>query len=259
MIFDTHAHYDDPKFDPDREEVLASLEPHGIGTVVNVCSDVPSFDTTLELVRKYPFLYGAFGVHPSELEGFGEDEFARLGRLLDEDKAVAVGEIGLDYYWEKDEKVKEQQRYWFRRQFVLAKEKKMPAIIHSREAAADTVDILEDLSDGSIPVDIHCYSYSPEIAKRLLKNGNTYFGIGGVLTFKNAKKLRETAEILPADRILLETDCPYLAPEPNRGKRNSSLNLRYVVQALAQIRGVSEEKVIEQTTKNAETFYGLSK
>ena len=174
-----------------------------------------------------------------------------------DDKVVAIGEIGLDYYWEKDPERKENQKYWFRKQLELAKAEGMPVIIHSREAASDTYDILEEYMDGTFNVVVHCYSYSKEMAERFLKLG-CWFGIGGVLAFKKANKLKETAAFLPDDKILLETDCPYLAPEPNRGKRNDSRNLKYVVAELAKLRGVGEGQIEEITYRNAKEFYKIS-
>ena len=256
MIFDTHAHYDDPQFDADRHEILGKMEEAGIGRIVDISADVPSWEKVLELTKCYPFIYGALGVHPSDVDGLNEETFAWLSAHIHDPKIVAVGEIGLDYYWEKDPERRENQKYWFRRQFELAKREKIPVVIHSREAAQDTYEMLRDLHAEEIPVVIHCYSYSTEMAERFLSL-NCYFGIGGVLTYKNAKKLRETAAMLPAEKILLETDCPYLSPVPYRGKRNSSLNLPYVVKALAEIRGVSGEEIIVQTERNAEVFYRL--
>lgn len=256
MIFDTHAHYDDAKFDPDRQEILDAMHEHGIGRIVNVSSDFPSWARTIALTEKYDFIYGALGIHPSDIDGLNEERFAWMAEQLALDKILAVGEIGLDYYWEKDPEVRERQKYWFRRQFELAKEKKLPVIIHSREAAQNTVELLEDMHAEEIPVVIHCYSYTPEMAERFLKM-NCWFGIGGVVTFKNAKKLQETVKMLPEEKLLLETDCPYLSPEPNRGKRNSSLNLSYVAEKIAELRGISAEEVIRITEKNAEEFYGI--
>lgn len=254
MIFDTHAHYDDMQFDPDRQELLDAMQQHGIGTIVNVSSDLPSWEKTIALTQAYSFVYGALGMHPSELEGLNEETFLWLGEHLRDEKIVALGEIGLDYYWEKEPDAIKNQKYWFRRQLDLAREQKMPVIIHSRDAAQDTYEILKDYTD--LTLNIHCYSYSPEMAQRFVEMG-CYFGIGGVLTFKNSRKLKETAAMLPMDKILLETDCPYLAPVPYRGKRNSSKLLPYVVTELAQIRGISEQEVIDITEENAKRFYDL--
>ncbi len=253
MIFDTHVHYDDEAFDEDREELLDSLEENGIGTVVNVSSDLDSVKNTLDLTEKYPFIYGAVGIHPGDCEDLTEDDLKWLKEVSRTPKVVAIGEIGLDYHW--DTPPRDIQKYWFKRQLELAGEESLPVIIHSRDAAQDTLDIIkEDWADtGGV---IHCFSYSVELAREYLGMG-FYIGIGGVLTFKNSKKLKEVAEYTPIDRIVLETDCPYMAPEPNRGKRNSSLNLPYVVSALAAIKGMKEEEVIRITEENARRLYKI--
>lgn len=255
MIFDTHAHYDDEAFDEDREELLATFQGAGIGHVVNVAASMASCHTTLELIHKYEFMYGALGVHPSETEGLTEADMEFIKAHTSDEKVVAIGEIGLDYYWPEPDK--ETQKKWFVRQLELAKEVKLPVIIHSRDASKDTLDILQQEYAGKGEGIIHCYSYSVETAKEYLDMG-FYFGIGGVVTFSNAKKLKETVEMIPLSSIVLETDCPYLSPVPNRGKRNSSLNLPYVVSAIAGLKGISEEEVIRTTEENAKKIYGLS-
>ena len=253
MIFDTHAHYDDEQFDTDRDELLNSMETGGIGTIVDAGSTLESWDRILELTEKYPFVYGAIGIHPDEVGTLNEDEMKRMSALLDRKKIVAVGEIGLDYYWDKENH--DIQKKWFVRQLDLAREKNMPVIIHSREAAADTMDIMKEHAAGMKAV-IHCYSYSVEMAREYVKMGY-YIGVGGVVTFKNAKKLKAVVEEIPLERILLETDCPYLAPVPFRGKRNSSLNLPYVAEEIAGLKGITSEEVIQQTEKNARELYAL--
>ena len=256
MIFDSHAHYDDEAFDDDREELLSSMEKAGVGTIVNVAADLKSVETTLAMAQKGPGLYAALGVHPSFAGELDESSFRWLREKLEEEKVVAVGEIGLDYYWDKEPKVRDRQKYWFARQLELARETDLPVIIHSRDAAKDTLEVLQEKRAQELKGVMHCFSYTKETAEKILDWG-WYFGIGGVLTFKNGKKLREAVEIIPLDRILLETDCPYLAPEPNRGKRNDSRNLAYVVSALAGLKGVSEEEAIEITQQNARRFFGL--
>ena len=243
MIFDTHAHYDDEAFDGDREELLSGLAAGGIGTVVNVGADMESTKTTIALTEKYPFIYGAAGVHPSSTAELDEEKFAELRVLAQSGKIVAIGEIGLDYYWEEPDH--ETQKKWFHRQLNLARELKLPVIIHSRDAAKDTLDIMKEEHSGEIGGVIHCFSYGKEMAAEYLKMG-FYLGIGGVLTFKNAKKLLEVAEMAPLDRLVLETDCPYLAPVPNRGKRNSSLNLPYVAEKLAEIKKCTPEEIVRE-------------
>ena len=253
MIFDTHAHYDDGQFDTDREELLGAMEAGGVGTIVDAGSTLESWDKILELTERYPFIYGAIGIHPDEAGTLDEAGMERMAKLLDGDKIVAVGEIGLDYYWDKENH--DVQKHWFIRQLDMAREKQMPVIIHSREAAADTMDIMKQHASGMKAV-IHCYSYSAEMAKEYVKMGY-YIGVGGVVTFKNAKKLKQVVQEIPLERILLETDCPYLAPVPFRGKRNSSLNLPYVAEAIAELKGTTAEEVIQQTEKNGRELYGL--
>ena len=253
MIFDTHAHYDDGQFDTDREELLGAMEAGGVGTIVDAGSTLESWDKILELTERYPFIYGAIGIHPDEAGTLDEAGMERMAELLDRDKIVAVGEIGLDYYWDKENH--DVQKHWFIRQLDMAREKQMPVIIHSREAAADTMDIMKQHASGMKAV-IHCYSYSAEMAKEYVKMGY-YIGVGGVVTFKNAKKLKQVVQEIPLERILLETDCPYLAPVPFRGKRNSSLNLPYVAEAIAELKGTTAEEVIQQTEKNARELDNL--
>ncbi|WP_099467526.1 TatD family hydrolase [Konateibacter massiliensis] len=254
MIFESHAHYDDDAFDQDREELIRSLQENEIEYVVNVGASLASTKSTLELTKKYPFFYGAVGVHPSETEELNEENFKWLKQCCKEDKVVAVGEIGLDYYW--PEPGKEIQIKWFQRQLALAKEEKLPIIIHSRDAAKDTLDVMKAEKAEELEGVIHCFSYSKETAREFLNMGY-YLGIGGVLTFKNAKKLKEVVEYAPIDRILLETDAPYLAPEPNRGKRNSSLNLPYVAKEIAAIKNISYDDVVRATRDNARKLFRI--
>lgn len=253
-IFDTHAHYDDEAFDEDRETLLESLPRNGIARVVNVASGLKSCRTTRNLAERYDFIYCALGVHPNETGELTEESFDWLRDQCRYEKCVAVGEIGLDYYW--DEPAREIQREWFVRQLHLAREVKKPVIIHSRDAAKDTVDIMIAENAREIGGVIHCYSYTKETARTFLEMG-FYFGIGGVLTFKNAKKLKEAADYIPLDRIVLETDCPYLAPVPYRGKRNSSLNIPFVITALAELKGEDEETVRRAVWENAHKLYRL--
>ncbi len=253
MIIDTHAHYDDEQFDADRESLLAQMQDAGIGLIVNAGSTVPSWDKIIKLTEEYPFLYGAIGVHPDEVGALDEEQFARMSALLDQEKIIALGEIGLDYYW--DNESHDLQKKWFIRQLELAREKNMPVIIHSREAAADTMEIMKQYAAGMRAV-IHCYSYSAEMAKEYVKMGYS-IGVGGVVTFKNAKKLKQVVQEIPLSSIVLETDCPYLAPVPYRGKRNCSLYLPYVVEQIAELKGVTVEEVKRQTEINSRELYGL--
>lgn len=252
MIFESHAHYDDEAFEEDREELLLSLEEHGIGNVINVGASLAGCRMTLELMEKYPFLYGAMGVHPSETGELDEAGLAWLREQCSRDKVVAVGEVGLDYHWKEPEIP--VQKKWFERQLELAREVGLPVIIHSRDAAKDTLDMMQALRAEEMGGVVHCYSYTKELAREYL-NMDFYFGIGGVITFKNSRKLKEVVEYIPLEKILLETDSPYLAPEPNRGRRNSSLNLPYVAHEIAQLKGIPYEEVVEVTKKNAEILF----
>ena len=254
MIFDTHAHYDDEQFDQDREELLASMKNHGIGTIVDVGSNMETSAWIVEAVKRYPMMYGAVGVHPSDTADLTDADMDTLKKYAAMDKILAIGEIGLDYYW--DEPEREIQKKWFEAQIELAREVKLPIIIHSRDAAKDTYDIMKALHAEEIGGVVHCFSYSKEMARQFLDMG-FYIGIGGVVTFKNAKTLKEVAAYAPLDRIVLETDCPYLSPEPNRGKRNSSLNLNYVAEALSQIKGIDKEELIAVTEENARKLYRM--
>ena len=254
MIFDTHVHYDDPAFDEDRDSLIASLEKSGIGNVVDIGASIDTTRKALELAHKYDFIYAAVGVHPSEVEELTEDSFELLSEWSEDGRCVAIGEIGLDYHW--PEPGRELQKKWFRRQLDLARQKQLPVVIHSRDAAKDTVDIMKEEHAEEIGGVVHCFSYTKEIAKECLDMG-FYIGVGGVVTFKNGKKLREVVEITPIEKILLETDCPYLAPEPYRGKRNSSLYLPYVVEEIAKIKNINAEEVILITENNAKTMYNL--
>lgn len=253
MIIDTHAHYDDEQFDPDRDEILKSMEAGGVGLIVNAASTIASWEKIRKLTEQYPFVYGSVGVHPDEVGTMDEEHFREMERRLDREKIVAVGEIGLDYYWDKESH--DIQKEWFVRQLELARRKGMPVMIHSREAAADTFDIMRNHAEGMKAV-IHCYSYSAEMAKEYVKMGY-YIGVGGVVTFKNAKKLKQVVKEIPLGSIVLETDCPYLAPVPFRGRRNCSLYLSYVAETVAEIKGVTTEEVVRQTEKNARELYNL--
>ena len=254
MIFDTHAHYDDEAFNEDRDKLLLSLPENGIEAVVNVGASIQSTKNTLELMKKYSFVYGAAGVHPNETAELNEHLMDWLRHVAGKEKVVAIGEIGLDYYWNQPEP--EVQKHWFVRQLDLAREVNLPVIVHSRDAAKDTLDIIKAENARDMGGVIHCFSYSVEMAREYLSMG-FYLGIGGVLTFNNAKKLKEVVDYMPMDQLVLETDCPYLSPVPNRGKRNSSLNRPYVVKAVSEIKGISEEEVIAVTRENARRMYRL--
>lgn len=252
MIYDTHAHYDDEAFEPDRDDLLQSLPKQGIHRVVNIGSDLQTCRQTIQLMDRYDHVYGALGVHPSEVGELTEESFAWIGELLAHPKCVAVGEFGLDYHTKDLDR--ELQKKWFLRHLELCRTAKLPAVIHSRDAAKDTLDILKDQNIGEIGGVMHCFSYGAQIAAEVVSLG-LYIGIGGVVTFSNAKKVQEAVREIPLDRIVLETDCPYLSPDPHRGERNSSLRLPYVIRAIARIKEMDPNEIEEITWNNACALY----
>ena len=254
MIFDTHAHYDDDAFDEDRDALLTGMREAGVEYIVNIGASMASSERSLQLAKKYPFIYAAVGVHPDEVGELNEEKFEKLREWSMDEKVKAIGEIGLDYYWDKEGH--DLQKHWFLRQMELAHERNLPIIVHSREAAKDTLDMVIAAKPLELSGIIHCYSYSVEQAREYLNMGY-YLGIGGVLTFKNAKKLKEVAEYAPLSQIVLETDCPYLAPVPFRGKRNDSAKIIHVAEELAAIKQVSVEDVLRVTNENGRKLYGI--
>ena len=253
MIFESHAHYDSEQFNEDRHELLMSMPVRGIGTIINSGANWNSVTEVVEMAAKYPHVYAAVGMHPDEVGDLNEERFEFMKSQCQKDKVVAVGEIGLDYYW--DNEAHDVQKKWFIRQLDLARELDLPVIVHSREAAADTLEVMKEHAKGLRGV-IHCFSYSKEMAQEYVKMGY-YIGVGGVVTFKNAKKLKEVVETIPLERILLETDCPYLAPTPFRGKRNSSEYIPYIAEEIANIKGVSYEEVVAQTERNGKDLFRI--
>ena len=254
MIFESHAHYDDKAFDEDREELLSTMPAEGISHIVNISSSVKSLEQTRELMEKYPYIYGAFGIHPDDVGDLNDEVIGQIETLCKHEKAVALGEIGLDYYWDKENH--DCQKMWFERQLEIARKEKLPAILHSRDAAADTLDMAKALRVSEIGGIIHCFSYGIEMAREYLNMG-LYIGVGGVVTFKNAKTLKEVVEYAPLEQLVLETDCPYLAPTPNRGKRNTSLLIPYIAEEIARIKEVSYDDVVNITHANAMKVFGL--
>lgn len=254
MIIDTHAHYDDKAFDEDRHELLMEAKQKGIEYIVNIGSSIESCIRTIELTKQYEFVFGAIGIHPSDVGNLKDEQIEWIKTQSALQKIVAIGEIGLDYYW--FDAPREIQKKWFIKQMELAKVVQLPIIIHSRDAAKDTVDLLKEHNAKELGGIVHCYSYSKETAREFLEM-DYYFGIGGVITFPNAKTLKEAVAYLPMEKIVLETDSPYLAPNPYRGKRNTSLNLTYIAKEIAQIKGISYEKVLEITNHNAKQVYQL--
>lgn len=252
-IFESHAHYDSSQFDEDRKEMLLSLPDKGVGTIINVGATVKSIDEVPALAEEIPHVYAAVGVHPDEVGGLNEEIFAHMKWQCKKEKVVAVGEIGLDYYW--DNESHDVQKHWFIRQLDLARELDLPVIIHSRDAAADTMEVMKTHAAGLKGV-IHCFSGSAEMATEYVKMG-FHIGVGGVVTFKNGKKLKEVVEKIPLKNILLETDCPYLAPVPYRGKRNSSEYISYIAEEIANIKGVTYEEVLRVTEENGKKLFGI--
>lgn len=242
MIFDTHAHYTDEQFE-DRDILLPQIHKEGVSEIITCGTDIKSSIDSIELSKKYPFVYAAVGFHPEELTRIDVD-IPALKNLITE-RVVAIGEIGLDYYWNKENK--EKQKDGFIRQILLAKELGLPVIVHDREAHGDTLEILKEYKPKGV---LHCFSGSAEMAKEIIKLG-MYIGVGGVVTFKNAKNLPEVIENIPLDRILLETDAPYLAPVPFRSKRNDSSLIPYIAEKIGDIKGISKEQVLKITKENA--------
>ncbi len=254
-IFDTHAHYDDRAFNEDREELIASLKEKGVEAVTNIAVTINSSKVAVEYTKKYDFFYGTVGVHPSDAYKEKLEDIDVLRKLaLANEKIVAIGEIGLDYHY--DDTDKPMQKTWFEAQMDLARELKLPIVVHSRDAAKDTLDIMRASKALDIGGVVHCYSYSKEQARDYLNMGY-YFGIGGVLTFKNAKAIKEVVDYVPLDHIVLETDSPYLSPDPFRSKRNDSSRLPYVAAAIADIKHVPVEQVYEETWNNAHKLYRI--
>ncbi len=259
-IFDTHAHYDDEKFNGDRETVFKNIRSTGVLKVVNIGCNMKSSRLSRQFSENIPGFYGAVGIHPSDADEFNKESLDELRELASGERVVAIGEIGLDYYW--NDFPKEVQREAFGRQLELARELDMPVVIHCREAAAETFEFMKKhaeilKSEGKeVKGVIHCYSGSVEMAKEYVRLGY-YIGVGGVVTFKNARKLIEVVETIPLDRIVIETDCPYLSPVPFRGKRNDSSNLIYVIEKISEIKGLIPSEVAEKLWDNAHKLYGL--
>lgn len=251
-IFDSHAHYEDERFDDDRDSLLSSMSTLGVEYIVNVGSSVETSRQTVELTEKYPFVYGSAGVHPGECADMTQKDIDIIKSLAENKKIVAIGEIGLDYHYPEPER--DVQKKWFIEQMKLAVSLEMPVIIHSRDAAADTMDIIKQY--GGRRGVIHCYSGSPEMAGEYVDMGY-YIGVGGVLTFKNALKLKNVVEKTDIHRLLIETDCPYMAPVPYRGRRNDSSLLKYVVQCISEIKNITADEVIRITRGNALNMYGI--
>ena len=252
MIFDTHAHYDSGAFNADRFEILASMPKKNVGLIVDPGCDLLSSRDAIALAEKYDFVYAAVGWHPEDIDKLTEESFAELIKLAEHPKCVAVGEIGLDYYWDAEHK--DEQKTLFIRQIELALKLDKPVIVHDREAHGDCFDIVCRYPE--LRGVFHCYSGSAEMAAELLKRG-WYLGFDGPITYKNARKSIEVLEICPLDRMVIETDSPYLTPVPNRGKRNDSSNLKYVIEKIAEVKGVSPEEIERVTFENGKKLYAM--
>lgn len=252
MYFDTHAHYDDKAFDPDRGELLEKLPGEGVSLIVNPGCDAESSRHAIELAERFPHVYAAVGIHPGEIGGYREGDLQFVEKLAAHPKCLAIGEIGLDYYW--DDSRKEEQKELFKAQLELALKMDKPVIIHDREAHADSMEIVT-ACPGLRGV-FHCYSGSAEMAKELIKRG-WYLGFDGPVTYKNARKTIEVLEICPMDRVLIETDSPYLSPVPMRGKRNDSSNLKHICQKIAELKGISPDEAARITLENGKRLFGI--
>lgn len=253
-IFDTHAHYDDTAFDEDRDALLREMHENGVEYMVDIGCSMPNSRSIVEFVQQYDFLYGTVGVHPEDAGNLTDADLVELEQFSKQDKILAIGEIGLDYYYEQD--TKDIQKKWFVEQLQLAKRRNLPVVIHSRDAAKDTLDIMKAEHNGETGGVIHCFSYGVEMAREYLNMGY-YIGVGGVVTFKNGRKLKEVVDYTPLDRIVLETDAPYLAPVPYRGKRNCSIYLVKVAEEIAAIKEMDVEEVYETTFRNAQSLYRM--
>lgn len=251
-IFDTHAHYDDEQFDSDRSELLASLTGKGISGVISCGVNAESSKANIDLSEKYPFIYAAVGYHGLNTEDLTSDYLDILKGLIKNEKTVAIGEIGLDYHYEKE--TRDIQLKIFREQIELANEYDLPVIVHDREAHEDTLNILKELKPKGV---IHCFTGSVEMAKEIVKIG-MYIGLGGAVTFKNAVKPVEVAKFVPADRLLVETDCPYMTPVPYRGKRNDSSLIPYTAEKIAEVRGVTAQEILDLTAENARALFRIA-
>ena len=252
MIFDTHAHYDDKKFDADRKEVLSAMPASGVSLILDPGCDGGSSRAACALAKEFPFVYAAVGWHPEEWQSWNGESMALLRSLCAQPKVVAIGEIGLDYYWDTEHKA--LQREMFERQLSLAIERGLPVIVHDREAHGDCLETVMNYPEARGV--FHCFSGSVEMARELLRRG-WYLGFDGPITYKNAVKALDVIAACPADRMLLETDSPYLAPVPNRGRRNDSRNLPYIAARIAEIKGMTTEQVAEVTLQNGKQLFNL--
>lgn len=255
MLFDTHAHYDDDKFETDRNYTIEKAYESGVSYIINAATDISSTIESISLAQEYEYVYAAVGTHPHHVEEMNEKSLELFADFASDPKVVAIGEIGLDYYY--DNSPRELQRYWFAQQIKLALKLGLPIVIHDRDAHEDTMKIVKEERAWEAGGVFHCFSGSLETARELFKMG-FYISLGGAVTFKNARRAVEVVESMPLDRLLLETDCPYMTPEPFRGKRNDSSRLFLVAEKIAAIRGVPVEEIAEITTQNAKRLFKIS-
>ncbi len=256
MIFDTHAHYTDEQFDTDRDALLSSMPKNNVGLIMNACSSLDEMPAILKIAEKYPFVYAAVGIHPEAVLTATDGYLDKIKEYAKHPKVKAIGEIGLDYHWTIETK-REQQRI-LGEQIDLARELNMPVIIHDREAHKDTLDILKEHKVYECGGVFHCYSGSAEMVHEIINEFDMYIAFGGTVTFKNASKPREAAKAVPLDRLLIETDSPYLAPTPYRGKRNSSLYLPEVINMLSELHGIPREEIERITTENGKKLFNIT-
>ena len=252
MFFDTHTHLDDEKFDTDRDELITSLKDEGLTLAVNIGANMETSKNSIEMAEKYDFIYASVGVHPNDVGDMTESDLAQLEEWAKHPRVVAIGEIGLDYHY--DEPDPEIQKIWFERQLLLAKKLNMPYIIHDRDAHADVLEIIKKV--GYFNGVMHCFSGSAEMARQVTDLG-MYVSIAGQVTFKNAPKVQAVAQTVPLDKLLIETDSPYLTPEPFRGKRNNSAYVKYTAQKIAELRGMDIVEIAKITMENGKRFYNI--
>jgi TatD DNase family protein len=254
MLFDTHAHYYDTQYDADRNDVIERARASGVGFILTVSSDIASSIENISLTQNYDFIYAAIGVHPHNVLDLNNNIISALTDFTSYPKVVAIGEIGLDYFY--DNSPREAQKIWFAKQISLARSLKLPVIIHDRDAHEDTVNIIKSENAREVGGVLHCFSGSIEMARDVMNN-NFMISIAGPVTFKNANKLLEVVKYVPEDMLLIETDCPYLAPEPHRGQRNESAYVKHIAEKIAKIKGKPYTEIVQITTSNAKRLFGI--
>ena len=254
MLIDSHVHLDDRRYNNDRDRIIKGLKNDGVELVINIGADLKTSIASVSLAEKYDNVYAAVGVHPHSAKEVDDSTLEILKSFASREKVIAIGEIGLDFHY--DNSPRDVQRKWFKKQLDLAKEVDLPVVIHSRSATQETFDIIKEAQDGKLRGVLHCYSDSVEIALEYLKLG-FYISLAGPVTFNNARVLKEVAKIVPLDRLLIETDSPYLTPDPNRGKRNEPAYVRYVAAEIAELRGISCDELIKATNKNTKELFGI--